>query len=334
MASFPAMSAEALLAGLQACGVDDVDIRRAAGLAPRYQDPAELLPYALWDAMWQRAHELDARPELPTLAALHVPFGLFGSLDYLAGTAETVRGGLQALSDHFSAATTGSDLELDFAHADVGMLRIIHSVESTSEILNDEFTTAVILGRFREVSAGRFLPQRVYLTRPSIAHSPHTTLFGAPVTYGATRAGFDCGHGMLDIRQSSADPRLHATLLDIAKKLGFGNQVSGGFELAVRARLRSLLPRGQAVAERVARSLGFSERTLHRRLSESGHSFQDILDAFRLEESERLLLRGDLDLAAVALAVGFSDQAAWNRFFRRLRNMTPTAWQNAHAQKR
>ena len=94
------------------------------------------------------------------------------------------------------------------------------------------------------------------------------------------------------------------------------------------------MPRGQAVAERVARSLGISERTLHRRLSESGTSFQDVLDQFRIEESERLLLQGKLDLAAVALALGFSDQAAWNRFFRRLRNMSPTAWQNANDQNR
>ena len=84
------------------------------------------------------------------------------------------------------------------------------------------------------------------------------------------------------------------------------------------------MPRGHAVAERVARALGISERTLHRRLSESGTSFQDVLDQFRIEESERLLLQGKVDLAAGALALGFSEQAAWNRFFRRLRNMSPT----------
>jgi AraC-like DNA-binding protein len=81
------------------------------------------------------------------------------------------------------------------------------------------------------------------------------------------------------------------------------------------------------------RSLGISERTLHRRLSESETSFQDVLDQFRIEVSERHLRQGKLDLAAVALVLAFSDQAAWNRFFRRLRNMSPTAWQNAHGQK-
>ncbi len=329
----PAVSIEALLTGLQACGVDTAKIREFGGLAARYMDPSEQLPNSVWDAVWVEAARLDPHPELPSLAATRVPFGLFGSLDYLAGSAQTVRGGLQALSDHFSAAAAGIELELDFDQPDGGTLRIINSVATSSALESDEFTTAVILGRFRSVTNGHFRPRCVYLTRAPLNNSPHTEILGAPVIYGAARAGFDCAREALDLKQSMADARLHDTLLEIAKKLGFASDGKSGIEVAVRSRLRSLMPRGQAVAERVARSLGLSERTLHRRLSESETSFQDVLDQFRIGESERLLLQGKLDLAAVALSLGFSDQAAWNRFFRRLRNMTPTAWQNANGQK-
>jgi len=213
-------------------------------------------------------------------------------------------------------------------------LRVINSAATASVLESDEFTTAVILGRFREVSGGQFRPRCVYLTRSPLTNSPHAEIFGAPLIYGATHAGFDCSRESLNLEQSMADPRLHGTLLEIAKKLGFASDGKTGIEVSVRSRLRSLMPTGQAVAERVARSLGISERTLHRRLSESGTTFQGVLDQFRIEESERLLLQGRLDLAAIALALGFSDQAAWNRFFRRLRNMSPTAWQNATGQNR
>ena len=329
----PAISAEALLAGLQACGIDTAKIRKREGLAARYVDPSEQLPNSVWDAVWLEAAKLDPRPELPTLAATRVPFGLFGPLDYLAGSAQTVRGGLQALADHFSAAAAGIELELNFDDPPGGTLRIINSVSTASVLESDEFTTAVIVGRFRDVSNGHFQPQRIYLTRPALAAAPHAEIFGAPVIYGAPRAGFDCDRASLDLEQSMADARLHDTLIEIAKKLGFAGDGRSGIEVSVRSRLRNLIPRGQAVAERVARSLGISERTLHRRLSESGSSFQNVLDQFRIEESERLLLQGRLDLAAIALTLGFSDQAAWNRFFRRLRNMSPTAWQTTNAQK-
>ena len=330
----PAVSAEALLTGLQACGVDTVKIRKLRGLAPRYMDPSEQLPMSVWDDIWTEAAKLDPRSELPALAAMQVPFGLFGSLDYLAGSAHTVRGGLQALANHFSAAAAGIELELELDEPEGGMLRVINSAATASVLESDEFTTAVILGRFREVSGGQFRPRCVYLTRSPLTNSPHAEIFGAPLIYGATHAGFDCSRESLNLEQSMADPRLHGTLLEIAKKLGFASDGKTGIEVSVRSRLRSLMPTGQAVAERVARSLGISERTLHRRLSESGTTFQGVLDQFRIEESERLLLQGRLDLAAIALALGFSDQAAWNRFFRRLRNMSPTAWQNAAGQNR
>jgi AraC-like DNA-binding protein len=332
MHSVPAVSAEALLAGLQACGVDSARIRKQAGLAPRYADPSEMLPNSAWETIWHEAAKLDPRPELPALAAMRVPFGLFGSLDYLAGSAQTVRGGLQALADHFSAAAAGIELELNFDDLEgaSATLRIINSAGIASVLESDEFTTAVILGRFRNVSNGQFRARRVYLTRAPLAKCPHAEIFGAPVIYGAPCAGFDCDRELIDLEQSMADARLHDTLLEIAKKLGFASDGKSGIEVSIRSRLRNLMPRGQAVAERVARSLGVSERTLHRRLSEAGTSFQDVLDQFRIQESERLLMQGRVDLAAVALAVGFSDQAAWNRFFRRLRNMSPTAWQKAN----
>ena len=328
----PAITVEALLEGLQTCGVDAAAIRSRVGLAPRYVDPSEQLPSSVWDHTWAEAAMFDPRPELPSLAAMGVPFGLFGSLDYLSGSARNVRGGLQALSDHFSAAAAGIELALDLAAPDGGSLRIFNAITAPSAFESDEFTTALLLGRFRNVTGGVFRPICVYLTRSALAGSPHAALFDAPVVYGSSHAGFDCDRASLDAEQSTADARLHDVLREIARKLGFANDGRSSFEASVRSRLTSLMPRGQAVAQRVARSLGMSERTLHRRLAASGNSFQGVLDQLRIEESERLLLQGKSDLAAVALALGFSDQAAWNRFFRRLRHMSPTEWRDVHRQ--
>jgi AraC-like DNA-binding protein len=42
-----------------------------------------------------------------------------------------------------------------------------------------------------------------------------------------------------------------------------------------------LLPEGRADVATLARTLGMSERTLHRRLRAEGRSYREILDAFR-----------------------------------------------------
>jgi AraC-like DNA-binding protein len=260
--------------------------------------------------------------------ALRIPFGQFGALDYLTGSAETVGGGLQALADHFSTAAAGRELEIVAAVEGPGGLRIINTAASDPE--NDEFTASVIFGRCKIITNGQFHAQRVYLTRQPIADAPHADLLDTTVVYRAAHAGFDVSRAVLDLRPSSADSRLHETLLELARKLGLRTDKGTTFEVSVRARLRSLLPRSQAVAERVARSLGISERTLNRRLRELGTSFHQVLDQFRMEESERLLLQGGLQLADIALTLGFADQATWTRAFRRLRGTTPTAWLSDH----
>jgi AraC-like DNA-binding protein len=123
----------------------------------------------------------------------------------------------------------------------------------------------------------------------------------------------------------TADPALQATLHALAERLDLG-PASGDLELGVRARLRPLLREGRGEAAAVARALGVSERTLHRRLRDEGRTFREVLESFREAEAERLLTGGRVPLAEVALQLGFSDQTAWNRAFRRWKGMSPTRW--------
>ena len=90
--------------------------------------------------------------------------------------------------------------------------------------------------------------------------------------------------------------------------------------------LRELLPKGRLGAARVAGALGMSERSLHRRLREIGQSYQGVVDVFRREEAERLLLDGRVDMAEIAHRLGFADQSAFSRAFRRWTQMAPRAW--------
>ena len=57
-----------------------------------------------------------------------------------------------------------------------------------------------------------------------------------------------------------------------------------------------------------------------------GRTYQAVLDDFRAGEAERLLLDGRVPLAQVALALGFADQTAFSRAFRRWKGETPKDW--------
>ena len=81
----------------------------------------------------------------------------------------------------------------------------------------------------------------------------------------------------------------------------------------------------------MAGSLALSTRSLHRKLAELGRTFHDVLSDFRRAEAERLLSQGNASLTDVALRLGFADQSAFSRAFKRWTELSPSEWRSAHA---
>ncbi len=132
---------------------------------------------------------------------------------------------------------------------------------------------------------------------------------------------FEVARASYAARLRSADPRLHDTLRALADTLDRG-AAGTDFE---RAPLRTALPEGRGDAGSMARALGLSERTLQRRLEETGQTFSGVVDAFRHEEALRLLGDRRLALAEIALRLGFSEQSAFTRAFKRWTGSSPAA---------
>ncbi|MBZ4420792.1 AraC family transcriptional regulator [Myxococcus sp. RHSTA-1-4] len=84
---------------------------------------------------------------------------------------------------------------------------------------------------------------------------------------------------------------------------------------------------GQVRMSTLARTLGVSERTLHRDvLDEAGVPPKRLARVLRFQRAVSLLRSGaEEDLASVALACGYSDQAHLSREVRELAGVTPTA---------
>jgi AraC-like DNA-binding protein len=93
--------------------------------------------------------------------------------------------------------------------------------------------------------------------------------------------------------------------------------------------LRALL--GEALGQdvdlaTVARRLNLSERSLQRRLSELGTTFQGELIEARIAATKRLLAETDASLTRIAFDVGFSSPHHLSTLFHKRVGKTPTAW--------
>lgn len=324
----PAATARALLAGFRALGLDDTALRDVAGAtSPTLEALDGVFPQDVFQRLWDAASARRPTPELPTEVGLAIPFGAFGALDYLAASSATVARGCETLAAHFRQVARHFALEVAPTEVGGGVVRIVWAQPSAPfRAVSDEFTLATFVGRFAAALAPEPLQGvALRLTRPRPdGPTRHDALLGGTVTFGCSEAALELGPATWQHRLSSADPRLQEMLAQLAARLELGPSTDG-LELAVRARLRDLLPDGRAVAAEVARSLGLSERTLQRRLEAAGTSFSRVLDGFRRAEAERLLGQS-VPLAEVALRLGFSDQTAWNRAFRRWTGTSPRAW--------
>ena len=86
------------------------------------------------------------------------------------------------------------------------------------------------------------------------------------------------------------------------------------------------LHEGEPTLPVVASYLALSSRTLQRRLQERGLVFQDILENTRRELAIRYLQDKTLSLTDIALLLGYSEQSAFNRAFKRWYNEPPKSY--------
>lgn len=95
------------------------------------------------------------------------------------------------------------------------------------------------------------------------------------------------------------------------------------FLLEVDRAIRLLLNREQASVDRVADSLGISPRSLQHRLKQSDTSYQSLFDIARIDLALEYLNDSDLNVLAISERVGFTDAAAFSRFFKKHMKMSP-----------
>ncbi len=192
--------------------------------------------------------------------------------------------------------------------------------------LANECALAAVASVVREVVGGDLAPRAVTFRHPAPATARrHEEYFGCPVRFGSALDGIEVATDDLARPTRLGDEGLSAYLLARLDELRL-RSAERSLVADVRAAVADALPDGQPSKSQVARRLGMSERTLHRRLAEHGESFQGLVTGARRAAAETLLRAGDHSVAEVAFLTGFSDQTAFTRAFKRWTGQTPAAY--------
>ncbi len=96
-------------------------------------------------------------------------------------------------------------------------------------------------------------------------------------------------------------------------------------DLVQRARIEVLrvLKEGIPTIEDTAAAMGVGARTLQRRLSDRGLTFSQIIDQVREDQARDLIIAGSMSLSETAFFLGFANQSAFSRAFKRWTGQAP-----------
>ena len=148
-------------------------------------------------------------------------------------------------------------------------------------------------------------------------------IFNCPIEFAAPRTAMHFARTFLDAPLQQADPTTVELLIgQLDRRLQrFNNGEAARDQLACY--LQSRLPIESPTLVGAAEALGYSERTLRRRLRQERTSFRDVLDDVRKNSVLAYLRSPHHRLADIAQLLGYQDQSTFTHAFRSWYQQSP-----------
>ena len=322
-----------LVAFAEGLGLERSHVLATARLGEReLDDPDGLIPYESLVLVWQ---ELVARFPREPLALRYVRMWSIDALGIVGYAIRHARDGHEALALTLRFSQLADPFLRVHVRAGEGrhVVEIEHEPRVRALVEPMEMLVLAMVRMACSLHLDEVRPIEVCLRHESRHPAAlYEEVFGpdVPFRFGAPFDGVVFASDLLDRPHREADPRMIGYLSRQAEALLEGaTPTDAPLEERVRHVVRSMLASGEVTAERVARHIAVSIRSLQRGLQERGTSFSGEVDAARKELAMLLLPRPDLTVAEIAFMLGYAESRVFHRSFRRWTGLTPTEFRRA-----
>ncbi len=195
-----------------------------------------------------------------------------------------------------------------------------------------DMSTAFPFFFLRKALSPAWTPVAVQLQHPSPKPAllgEYQRVFGCPLTFGAATNQITLPRPVLDTPIRSSDKRLfdiiERNLLLLQEQSRLENSLAQRVEAAIVKELSMGPPR----LEQIARELGMTPGTLQSQLLARSLKFNELLDKARYDLATRLLATSAHSLAEITYLLGYSEESAFIRAFRRWMSCTPNDYRHS-----
>lgn len=281
------------------------------------------VPMAQQDHLWTLFTQAATDPLAALALGADLQAGHLDIVGMLLLSCDTLGEALEVLTEYAPIIGDNARFEVDTG-PDTVLLRYLPDYTVCRE-QRVEAALGCVVCLARWMTQGRFQAQAVCFAHAVRAEeAAYAKWLGCPVRFnqGVNGVAFAPGERGLGLVQVGRE--LHAHLRQLAKDM-----LASLAQDSVSARVQQLIrqhPRWGK--ERIGDELGMSGRHLNRKLAAEAVSFKGLREALLYEMAQAQLRRGRPG-AEVALALGFSDENAFARAFRRWSGQTPAQFVRA-----
>ena len=316
---------------LEELGVSPAFVLRRAGLPPGLFDQEKiLLTTEEFFALYRGLAEASGDPAIGLKLGTEDRVERYEPITLAAVSARSLRDALQRLARYkqltcpeaLDVVERGDECRVQF--------RWLLAEETEPTLLVDLCFAAVV--RIAHRGTGALVnPKRLEFCGATKNRKMYEAHFRCPARFDARRNTIVFRKADLDrpFITHNADlfaavaPQLEAELAQALASKSISEQVRGV--------LKRLLAGRRPGIENVASELRLSSRTLQRRLTEAGVTFQQLMQEARRELARHYLLHSSLELNQTAYLLGYEDAHSFFRAFHGWEGSSPGQWRARHA---
>lgn len=305
-------------------GLDPEPIFRESGITPSQAKAANArLPVAECQAIWDRADALIDEPGWAIHYGDYWHPSMFGPLGYVWLTSPTLGAAYERFArfiDLFlergvvSVITTGDRVVVNFNYRHEPFRRAYVA----------DAMLSLLLRLSQAIYGTRLRPLGLSLAHDSIDEAArYEHYFECPVTFGASCDCLSFARTAMETELPGANPHLAA--ISEQETIRYLSQLDAARpEDRIRRHIIEQMPNGRVTGESVASAMHMSRRTLYRQLDSAGVTFNQLLQEVRMEMAQAYLAVDTYSVSQIAFMLGFSEQAAFSRAYRRWFGESPS----------
>jgi AraC-like DNA-binding protein len=255
----------------------------------------------------------------------------FGALGHALHCAPSIEMALKTVQKFIVVFAQESSIDYEY---DARTVRVAYQINGPTIVRrrqDSEFSLAAMLRQFNLITRSTITPVRVDFEHDRPADtSAHKRIFQCPVYFNQPLNQLHFSREVMRMPAAQGNERLYLALEPYLERERQERSVSDELLSRITRMIAAGMSSGVPSLAGVSDQLGFSQRTLQRRLKDQGIEFSSLVEDVRRELALAYVKDAVYSITEVSLLVGYAESGSFTRAFRRWTGQSPQQYRATH----